>query len=110
LFIAEEVIVEIKAVSQLTSLHKAQTFSYLKAFNKQVGLLFNFGSPQPEFERLFFQPRIPATSSELVERLLTELPPDLIVPELVYDIIGGLYMVHTTLGPGFIHRIYANAY
>jgi GxxExxY protein len=109
LFIAGEVIVEIKAVSQLTRLHKAQTFSYLKAFDKQVGLLFNFSNPQPEFERLFFQLSPPDTSSEAVEQTLTELPPDLIAPELIYDIIGGLYTVHTTLGPGFIHRIYANA-
>lgn len=30
-------------------------------------------------------------------------------PESSYQIIGGLFDVHNELGPGFIHRIYANA-
>ncbi len=89
--------------------HKAQTFSYLKTFDRQVGLLFNYGGRKPEFERIFFQARSPETSVEVVEQTATELVPDLISPELAYDIIGGLYAVHTELGPGFIYRIYANA-
>lgn len=109
LFFAGEVIVELKATPGLTSLNKAQTFSYLKTFKKSVGLLFNFGSPEPEFERIFFEPRPIETSPQVVERIAKQVPPDLISPELVYEIVGGLYAVHTTLGPGFIHRIYANA-
>jgi len=109
LFIAGEIIVEIKVVEQLTPLHKAQTFSYLKAFGKQIGLLFNFGGAKPEFERLYFQPRSPAPAVKAVEQTVIDLPPHLISPDLVYEIIGGLYAVHTTLGPGFIHRIYASA-
>ena len=30
-------------------------------------------------------------------------------PTLTYQIVGGLFEVHTELGPGFVHRIYANA-
>ena len=30
-------------------------------------------------------------------------------PDLSYRVIGGLFEVHNGLGPGFIHRIYANA-
>jgi len=56
LFIAGEVVVELKVVPALTRLHRAQAISYLKAAGKQVGLLFNFGSPKPEFERLYFDP------------------------------------------------------
>lgn len=44
------VIVELKAVKQLTVEHEAQLLNYLKAISLEVGLLFNFG-PQPEFKR-----------------------------------------------------------
>lgn len=52
LFIAGEVVVENKAVDQLTRLHKAQAISYLKTVDKLTGLLFNFGGSQPELNRL----------------------------------------------------------
>ncbi len=42
LVIADTVIVELKAVSELTALHKAQLLSYLKLSGKKVGLLINF--------------------------------------------------------------------
>ena len=37
------------------------------------------------------------------------LPDDWLYPEVAYSIVGGLYEVHTLMGPGFVHRIYANA-
>ena len=55
LFVAEEVVVELKVKPQLTRLHKAQAISYLKVVGEAVGLLCNFGSPSPEFERLYFK-------------------------------------------------------
>jgi GxxExxY protein len=77
----------------------------LKVTGQQVGLLFNFGSPEPEFKRVFFTPREGQSYRSLPE----EAWPDLMFPELSYRIIGGLFDVHSELGPGFIHRIYANA-
>jgi GxxExxY protein len=109
LFVADEVVVEIKAVPQLTDLHKAQAYSYLKVANKKVSLLCNFGGAEPDFERLFFRPRQTQDTSD------SNLPPELsqigelLSPELTGAVIGGLYEVHTILGPGFVHRIYANA-
>lgn len=38
-------IVEIKATGEIQELHKYQLLSYLKAANKPLGLLLNFGSP-----------------------------------------------------------------
>jgi len=47
-----EVILEIKAVSQLTDDHRAQLINYLNATKKKVGLLVNFGGHRGlEFER-----------------------------------------------------------
>jgi GxxExxY protein len=109
LFFAEDVIVELKVRPSLGSIHRAQTYSYLRTFGKQVGLLFNFGGSQAEFERLFFTTRPPELVSEVLPTTASSLPSDLIAPELVYEILGGLYTVHSTLGPGFVHRIYGNA-
>jgi GxxExxY protein len=48
----ENVVVEIKAVSRLTSEHRAQVLNYLHASTIDVGLLANFGHfPKLEHER-----------------------------------------------------------
>jgi len=47
------VIVEIKAVKNLALEHEAQLLNYLKATDKEVGLLLNFG-PKPEAKRKVF--------------------------------------------------------
>jgi GxxExxY protein len=53
-----EVIVELKALSQLEDRHRAQVINYLKATKKQVGLLINFGHyPKLEHERLIASDR-----------------------------------------------------
>lgn len=42
--IVDELIIELKAVSTLTQAHVAQIINYLKATNREYGLLINFGS------------------------------------------------------------------
>ena len=44
LLVEDSVIVELKAVDKLTSLHQAQLMSYLKLSGKKVGLLINFNT------------------------------------------------------------------
>jgi len=63
LFVVQQVVVENKVAEHLTPLHKAQTISYLKAVDKPVGLLLNFGSKVPEFNRLYFDPAKRASAS-----------------------------------------------
>lgn len=49
----DKIIVELKAVSELTNEHKAQLFNYLKASNLRLGLLVNFGHyPKAQIERI----------------------------------------------------------
>ena len=48
----DNIIVELKAVSSLTSEHKAQVINYLKAAKFELGLLINFGESKLKYERL----------------------------------------------------------
>jgi len=48
----EKIIIELKAVKELTAEHRAQTLNYLKASGLSLGLLINFGnSPRVNIER-----------------------------------------------------------
>ena len=48
----EDIVVEIKAISQLTTGDEAQLINYLKASNIQRGVLINFGTPSLQYKRL----------------------------------------------------------
>ena len=50
----EEIIVEIKALAELTGIEEAQLINYLKATGLRVGLLINFGSKSLEYKRLVY--------------------------------------------------------
>lgn len=49
----DKIILEIKAVTELADLHRAQIQNYLKATGYKLGLLANFGHyPKLEYERI----------------------------------------------------------
>ena len=49
----DKIIVEIKAVKELTSEHQAQVHNYLHATGHKLGILVNFGHyPNVEYERI----------------------------------------------------------
>jgi GxxExxY protein len=49
----DAIILELKALSATTGIHKAQVFNYLKASKMHLGLLVNFGSyPKATVERI----------------------------------------------------------
>ncbi|MCF6312475.1 MAG: GxxExxY protein [Verrucomicrobiales bacterium] len=48
----DKIILELKAVKDISDQHRAQIINYLKATGMELGLLINFGShPQVEIER-----------------------------------------------------------
>ena len=48
----DQIILELKAVKEISPEHKAQVINYLKATNLKLGLLINFGShPKVQIER-----------------------------------------------------------
>ncbi len=49
----DKIIIEIKAVSDLTDSHRAQVHNYLSAASFRLGLLINFGQyPKLQYERI----------------------------------------------------------
>ncbi len=50
--VEKQIVVELKAVKELTDVHFSQLRSYLKATGLKVGLLFNFAKPTLEIKRV----------------------------------------------------------
>ncbi|MBI4683076.1 MAG: GxxExxY protein, partial [Nitrospirae bacterium] len=48
------IIVELKAINQLSSKEESQIINYLKATGLKTGLLFNFGAKSLEYKRFIF--------------------------------------------------------
>lgn len=55
----QSIVLEIKAVSELSDEHRAQVINYLKAANAKLGLLVNFGHyPKIQWERIAYSQKI----------------------------------------------------
>jgi GxxExxY protein len=65
----ESVILELKAISQLTGADEAQTINALKATELQRALLINFGAPSLDYKRLVFNLRESAQSADKIKDL-----------------------------------------
>ena len=53
-----KIIVEIKALTQLSSLEEAQILNYLKATDNEVGLLINFGAEKLGWKRMVLSKKV----------------------------------------------------
>ena len=55
IIVEKAVIIEIKAVTQLSSLHEAQLLNYLKATGLTIGFLVNFHGKKADIKRFAFE-------------------------------------------------------
>ena len=53
----DSIIVEVKALGQLTGIEESQVINYLKATGHSVGLLLNFGARSLQHKRLVLSPK-----------------------------------------------------
>jgi GxxExxY protein len=68
LFVFDCLVVELKAVSQLTAEHEAQLINYLRITRKPVGYLINFGHKDTlEWKRIIFSEFIPPSAQISVD-------------------------------------------
>ncbi len=51
--VANQVVVELKALTALEEVHIAQAKNYLVAYDFEIGLLINFGASSLEYRRIF---------------------------------------------------------
>jgi GxxExxY protein len=67
----DDVIVELKALSNLTSTHHAIALNYLKSTSFERALLVNFGAPRLEYKRIILSNhlRTSAPSADQISQL-----------------------------------------
>lgn len=51
-FVGDKIMVELKAITALEDVHLAQAMNYLEAYQKEIGLLINFGAKSLQFKRV----------------------------------------------------------
>jgi GxxExxY protein len=51
-FVDNKIMVELKALTELQDVHLAQALNYLEAYQREIGLLINFGSKSLQFKRI----------------------------------------------------------
>lgn len=51
IIVEDKIIIELKALSELTGEEASQVLNYLKATGMEVGILLNFGGPTASFRR-----------------------------------------------------------
>jgi GxxExxY protein len=106
LLVEDAVIVEIKAVPDVFPLHQAQLISYLKGYNKPVGILVNFGGKSLEHQTF-------PNKLHLKTPLRDDFDFDKIQLESKDEIKDLLLMANRiliTLGAGYFHQIYRRAF
>ena len=48
----DKIVIEIKAINELSGVHESQVINYLKATGYKLGLLINFGAESLEYKRI----------------------------------------------------------
>jgi GxxExxY protein len=65
LIVNDTLLCELKAISSLSKADEVQLVNYLTATNRDLGLLFNFGSPSLQFKRKYRRVPVDVSSIDL---------------------------------------------
>jgi len=106
-----KLLLELKVTPQILPIHKAQTISYLKLTQADLGMIINFGTTTIQMERLPNFTQDLTTEAKIANFQWKPLPleKNLLYSELTNTILEALHRVYFTLGPAFIHRVYREA-
>jgi len=105
ILVENTVIIELKAVQEVLPLHKAQLISYLKGYNKPVGILANFGEPSLShrtFANKFDQNALKDTYDFAKVQIKEK--------HKIKDLLEIANRILVTLGVGYLAQIYRRAF
>ncbi|NKQ35674.1 MAG: GxxExxY protein [Chloroflexi bacterium] len=103
---AGKLLLELKVAPQIGPLHQAQAISYLKVTDADLAFVVNFGEDKVTIDRL---PNFVRDKPAAFSWQAQALPPDVLYPDQVNEILSVLYRVYFELGPGFFHQVYRRA-
>ncbi|MEZ4885940.1 MAG: GxxExxY protein [Chitinophagales bacterium] len=106
LVVEDKVIVELKAVGTLTNLHKAQIISYLKGFQKPIGILVDFAGQK--LQRQIIPNK--CQQEEALQNVFDFEKVTIAEKEKLKEIFEAAAEVSQVLGPGFYEEIYRRAF
>jgi GxxExxY protein len=104
ILVEDTVIVELKAVPEILALHKAQLISYLKGYDKPLGILANFGGVS-----LYNQTFPNNTNPPLIDRFDFSKV-QIKEKENIKDLLLIANRILITLGVGYLHQVYRRAF
>lgn len=104
----DKIVLELKVVPEISTLHQAQTISYLKVTGLKLGMLINFGGPQlyiKAFPNNVSQKEVLASNFDINKVNLPREDKVLLRPFL--EISRNILEI---LGPGYFHQVYRRAF
>ncbi len=106
ILVEDIIIVELKAVPKILPLHKAQLISYLKGYNKPLGILANFGEKSLRHQTFPNNTNQKTPLTDNFDFSKVQIKGKEEIKELL--LIGNRILV--TLGTGYFHQIYRRAF
>ncbi|MCP4405208.1 MAG: GxxExxY protein [bacterium] len=106
LLVDEKIVVELKVAPKILPLHRAQVISYLKGFDKPLGILANFGGSRVEHLTFPKQAQLETALTDRFDYDKVQLADKARIRELLF--MANRILI--TLGPGYLAQIYRRAF
>lgn len=103
--VEDQIIIELKAAPEVFPLHQAQLISYLKGYDKPLGILANFGSRELYYRA--FPNKVSQKTVLTAEFDINKV--NLPQKHKIRDVLLMAHRILVTLGPGYFHQVYRRA-